>query len=161
MKNHGLTREAAVQLAGKTNDTGHAVSFPATVHLSSDYFGGQLVLPDSKLKVIESPLKMTIFHGGQEKFKVERFGLYFDSHIVPGTYPLGPNDFPAFMEITIRDDVDAPETGFVQSGDVILEVFDLTNRHVQGRLENVVVEIKMGPRITISSGFFSSPPNKA
>ncbi|MGY4495690.1 hypothetical protein [Pseudomonas sp. TE3610] len=136
-----------------------ADSYPATVRLNSDYFGGQLDVPEATLTTIREPFEFTWFNAGNEKSKVAQVQLYFEGDLAPGRYLLS-DEPPVWMNLAIRDAEGYPDPCFIKSGEVILEVFDRESKHVQGVLKDIVVEIKMGPTIVIGSGFFSSPPNK-
>lgn len=160
MNSNRATRNEIEAIAQQASKTKKADKYPATVRMASDYFGGQIQLNDSKLTVISTPAEFSWFESADPKGKVTAFELFFVGECLPGRYPLAPNDAPVWMSLALLDNFNEVETGFVQGGEVILEVFDRENKHIQGTLENVIVEIKMGPTITISSGFFSSPPNK-
>jgi len=130
----------------------------ATVKLTSSHFGGQFELPNSVLYITDPPTGFIWFNAGSEVSKVQVFQLFFARDCVPRDYSLShPGVLPVYLNIVFPggDPLPAP----VRSGSVRLEVFDLEHRHVQGTLEEVVVEIKPGSIITLNSGFFSSPPN--
>ena len=132
-------------------------SYPATINLTSDYFDGQINLSGTELNIIFTPYEFTwfTFNSSIKESIVNRFQLFFQGELAPGRYPLSDDsNSVAWINMNVlfpRDN--GPEPVFFKSGDVILDVFDRKSGQVRGRLEKVVVDIKMGPPITFSGDF--------